>query len=53
MTAILGRMATYSGKMITFDQALASTIDLTPQEFAWQASPPVPTVAVPGVTQVV
>jgi predicted dehydrogenase len=53
MTAILGRMATYSGKMITWDKALASEINLAPKEYAWNASPPVPVVATPGVTQVV
>jgi myo-inositol 2-dehydrogenase / D-chiro-inositol 1-dehydrogenase len=53
MTSILGRMATYSGKMITWDKAIASEINLAPKEYAWNASPPVPVVATPGVTQVV
>jgi predicted dehydrogenase len=53
MTAILGRMATYSGKLITWDQAINSEINLGPSEFSFSAAPPVPTVAVPGVTQVV
>ncbi|HEY1600226.1 MAG TPA: gfo/Idh/MocA family oxidoreductase, partial [Pirellulales bacterium] len=53
MTSILGRMATYSGKMITWDQAIGSDINLAPKEYAFSATPPVPVVATPGVTQVV
>ena len=37
MTAILGRMATYSGKVVTWDEALASTQSLAPKQFAWDA----------------
>ncbi len=39
MTAILGRMATYSGKEIEWDKALNSQIDLMPEKFAWDAMP--------------
>ena len=60
MTAILGRMATYSGKRITFDEALASEIRIAPEEYSWKAAPPsVPDaegryeIPVPGVTQTV
>jgi myo-inositol 2-dehydrogenase / D-chiro-inositol 1-dehydrogenase len=60
MTAILGRMATYSGKVITWDEATASDIDLSPAEYAWDATPPVVPddsgaypVPVPGKTEVV
>jgi predicted dehydrogenase len=53
MTAILGRMATYSGKMIKWTDAINSQISLMPKEFSFQATPPVPSVAVPGVTQVI
>ncbi len=41
LTAILGRMATYSGKEITFDQALNSEVDHLPKIFAWDAPAPV------------
>ncbi len=41
MSAILGRMATYSGKVITWDEAMASELDLMPERFAWDADPPV------------
>jgi myo-inositol 2-dehydrogenase/D-chiro-inositol 1-dehydrogenase len=58
MTAILGRMATYSGKIVTWDEAVNSTLDLAPKSFAWDAEPqskPGPDgcypCAVPGVTK--
>jgi len=41
MTAILGRMATYSGKEIGWDEALASENRLVPDTFSWDAEPPV------------
>ncbi|MEX2560582.1 MAG: Gfo/Idh/MocA family oxidoreductase [Pirellulales bacterium] len=53
MTAILGRMATYSGKMITWEQALESELSLAPSAYAFDAAPPTPGVAVPGHTEVV
>ena len=40
LTAIIGRMATYSGKEIKWDQALNSDISLMPKDFAWDAAPP-------------
>jgi predicted dehydrogenase len=58
MTSILGRMATYSGQLITWDNAINSGIDIQPKLYAFDAMPPtVPnpdgfyTVAVPGVTK--
>ncbi|GAB5520178.1 MAG: Gfo/Idh/MocA family oxidoreductase [Rhodothermales bacterium] len=41
MSAILGRMATYSGKMVTMEEALASELALVPSTFAWDANPPI------------
>jgi hypothetical protein len=41
MTSILGRMATYSGKVITWDEAINSTKDLSPQDYSFDATPPV------------
>lgn len=52
MTAIFGRMCTYSGQRITWDQALNSSVDLGPKQYAWDAEPPEPKVAVPGQTKV-
>ncbi|WP_221394751.1 Gfo/Idh/MocA family protein [Dyadobacter sp. NIV53] len=60
MTSIMGRMATYSGKMIKWDEALNSQINLFPDKLAWDANPkimPGPDglypVAVPGKTVVI
>ncbi|MGZ8901804.1 MAG: dehydrogenase, partial [Limisphaerales bacterium] len=57
MTAIMGRMATYSGKLVEWDQALNSQIDLMPKVFAWDANPPTMPdkegrypIAIPGKT---
>ena len=46
LTAIMGRMATYTGKVVTWDQALASEV-VTPGPYEW-AELGVPKVAVPG-----
>jgi len=58
MTAILGRMATYSGKVVTWDEAMKSNLDLHPKQISWDAEPPVKpgpdglyACAVPGVTK--
>jgi myo-inositol 2-dehydrogenase/D-chiro-inositol 1-dehydrogenase len=58
MTSILGRMATYSGKEVDMEKALASETDLMPERLAWDATPkvtpladgsyPIPT---PGVSE--
>lgn len=59
MTAILGRMATYSGQVVEWKDALASSISLAPAKYDWNAQPqvlPGPdgmyACAVPGVTKV-
>jgi myo-inositol 2-dehydrogenase / D-chiro-inositol 1-dehydrogenase len=59
MTSILGRLATYSGKVITMEEALASNLSLMPKTFSWDADPPVMPkadgsypIATPGVTRV-
>jgi predicted dehydrogenase len=51
LVAILGRMATYTGQNVTWDQALNSKEDLTPPRYEW-GQLDVPKVAVPGVTRV-
>ena len=40
LTAIMGRMATYSGKVITWDQALNSDLQLMPEMMTWGSTPP-------------
>ncbi|MEI8372210.1 MAG: Gfo/Idh/MocA family oxidoreductase [Planctomycetota bacterium] len=41
MTAIMGRMATYSGQVIRWDKAINSQRDLSPKILAWDADTPV------------
>ncbi len=41
LTAIMGRMAAYTGKEITWEEALNSDLDLSPKRYAWDAEPPV------------
>ncbi len=53
LTAILGRMSTYTGKTVTWEQALKSTMDTMPEKLAWNMSLPVPEPAVPGKTKLV
>ena len=40
MTAIMARMATYSGRDIKWDEALNSTLALVPTKYAWDGQPP-------------
>ncbi|SFE69344.1 Predicted dehydrogenase [Chitinophaga sp. CF118] len=41
LTAIIGRLATYSGQVIPFDKALNSGLNLQPTTYAFNANPPV------------
>jgi len=50
MLAIMGRMATYTGKIITWDLAMRSKEDLTPPHYEFGPLP-VPPVARPGITR--
>lgn len=52
LLAIMGRMATYTGKAVTWEQALNSKEDLSPAKYAW-GPVPMPEVATPGVTKLV
>jgi hypothetical protein len=58
MTAVMGRMATYSGQVLEWDKVLASGISLAPKQYDWNALPPVVPnddgyypIAKPGVTK--
>jgi len=60
MTSILGRMATYSGQMVSWDKAINSGIDIQPKVYDFAAAPPVLpnadgyyAIATPGVTKYV
>ncbi len=59
MTALLGRLATYSGKVVNWDEAIASEIALTTDALNWNDAAPIQPgkdgfyrIAVPGVTKV-
>ncbi len=59
MTSIMGRMASYGGKEVKWEEALASNLSLMPKDFDFKANPPVLPgadgvypVAVPGVSTV-
>lgn len=41
MTAILGRMATYSGKVVKWDEAMLSDLALVPDNLTWDSKAPV------------
>lgn len=49
LMAIMGRMACYTGKRVTWDQALNSTEDLSPAAYEF-GDVETPSVALPGVT---
>ena len=60
LTAIMGRMATYSGDTITWEQALNSDMQLVPDDLNWDSkAPTLPDaegnypIPVPGVTKFV
>lgn len=52
LLAIMGRMAAYTGKQITWDMALSSKEDLTPARYEWGALAE-PEIAMPGLTRFV
>ena len=60
MTAIMGRYATYSGKVMTWEESLNGKVDLFPDTLAWDALPKLlPNAdgyyphAIPGKTKVI
>lgn len=60
MTAIIGRMATYSGKVIKWDEAMQSDHDLAPDDLTWDSPAPVQPlenglykIPTPGETKVI
>ena len=50
LVAIMGRMAAYTGQEITWEMALNSKENLSPQGYHWEATPPSAQIAVPGQT---
>jgi predicted dehydrogenase len=53
LLAIMGRMAAYTGQLVTWDMAMNSKEDLTPPKFDWSVKLPDPPIATPGVTKFV
>jgi predicted dehydrogenase len=51
LTAIMGRMSAYTGKAVTWEEALNSKHKWAPDNLELGASLPVPPVAVPGQTE--
>jgi predicted dehydrogenase len=51
LMAIMGRMATYTGQAITWEQAMNSQENLVPDRYDWNGTPPESKVAIPGVTK--
>lgn len=60
MAAIMGRMATYSGQVIEYEDAINSDLKLVPEELGWDVEPPVLpngdgfySAPIPGETKVI
>ncbi len=51
MMAIIARMSAYTGKTISWEQAMNSKEALSPSAYTWDAEPPLAEVAVPGKTK--
>jgi len=58
LVGIMGRLATYSGKRVTWEQALQSELSLSPTRYAMDADPPILPdatghypIAIPGVSR--
>jgi len=49
LTAVMGRMSAYSGKTLTWDDAMSSEESLMPEKLTWGPMP-TPHVALPGQT---
>ncbi|MEE8451681.1 MAG: Gfo/Idh/MocA family oxidoreductase [Thermoguttaceae bacterium] len=59
MLAVLGRMVTYTGQAITWEDAINCKEDLSPSDYTWDADPPILPdenghypIAIPGVTKI-
>ena len=53
LTAIMGRMSAYTGKKVTWDQAMNSKLSLMPEKLSWDMNLPEPPVPMPGKTPLV
>ena len=48
LTSIMGRLTAYTGKEVTWEQAMNSKLDLFPAKLDFAASYPTPPVSMPG-----
>ena len=60
LTAVMGRMANYTGKEVTREFALDSKDILNPEKYAWNAKPPTTPdgdgkypIPMPGITKLI
>ena len=53
MLAIMGRMCTYTGQALTWDECMNSQERLGPKEYGWHDDVPEGKVAIPGKTKLV
>ncbi len=53
MLALMGRMAAYTGKQVTWDDAMNSKEKLFPEDLKWDGKHEYPPLAKPGVTKLV
>lgn len=53
LMGIMGRMAAYTGKEVTWEQALNSEEKLVPENLTWESKLTTPPLASPGTTQLV
>ena len=53
LMAIMGRMAAYTGKDVTWEQALNSQERLVPEKLSWDMKLEVPPLAIPGKTKLI
>ena len=54
LTAVMGRMAAYTGKKVTWDfVSNESELDLFPKDLQWDGSRPEPSYAIPGKTKLI
>jgi len=50
LLGIMARMSAYTGKTLTWEEALNSQESLSPETYAWDAKPPASPVSMPGET---
>lgn len=53
LTAVLGRVAAYTGQRVSWDAMVQSQLDLFPKELSWTGALPPPQSAIPGKTKLI